>query len=78
MWKQRQSRGIGYPFSPTHLNVKNLFALMHGLPHEVGLDEALQRFGLPLEGTHHRGHDDAWNIARVLAHLLQRASTPHD
>ncbi|MDQ7026470.1 MAG: hypothetical protein Q9P44_13055 [Anaerolineae bacterium] len=23
-----------------------------------------------LEGTHHRGDDDAWNIAQILAHLL--------
>jgi hypothetical protein len=25
---------------------------------------------LPLEGTHHRGGDDAWNIAAVLLALL--------
>jgi inhibitor of KinA sporulation pathway (predicted exonuclease) len=28
--------------------------------------------GLPLEGTHHRGDDDAWNIAALLADLLAR------
>jgi len=26
--------------------------------------------GLPLEGTHHRGGDDAWNIAAILSALL--------
>jgi hypothetical protein len=25
---------------------------------------------MPLEGTHHRGADDAWNIAGVLCRLL--------
>lgn len=64
--------GVGYPFGPTHLNVKNLFALVHGLKREAGMDGALSLLGLPLEGTHHRGGDDAWNIARILASLLRR------
>lgn len=71
--RQCHARGVAYPFGPTHLNVKNLFALVHGLEHEVGIDEALARVGLPLEGTHHRGGDDAWNIARLLSRLLSAA-----
>jgi inhibitor of KinA sporulation pathway (predicted exonuclease) len=65
--------GVGYPFGPTHLNVKSLFALSRGLEHEVGMARALELLGLPLEGTHHRGVDDAWNIAAILAHLLRSA-----
>jgi inhibitor of KinA sporulation pathway (predicted exonuclease) len=53
-----------------YLNVKTLFALMHALPHEVGMDEALRTLHLPLEGTHHRAGDDVWNIALILATLL--------
>ena len=34
------------------------------------MDAALGMLGLPLEGTHHRGGDDAWNIAAVLLALL--------
>lgn len=64
---------IAYPFGPTHLNAKNLFALAHGLGHEVGMDGALQHLGLKLQGTHHRGVDDAANIARILAHSLGSA-----
>lgn len=67
-----REQGIGYPFGPTHLNVKTLFALSRGLRHEVGMARALEMLGLPLEGTHHRGVDDAWNIARILAGLLGR------
>ena len=37
---------------------------------EVGMSEALKRVGLPLEGTHHRGGDDAWNIAEILSRVL--------
>lgn len=62
---------VGYPFGPGHLNVKTLFAAAAGLNHEVGLDGACRHLGFPLEGTHHRGDDDAWNIARILCHLLQ-------
>lgn len=61
-----------YPFSPRHINVKNLCALMLGWDREVGMDEALKRLGLPLEGTHHRGSDDARNIAAILGALLGR------
>ncbi|HWM03665.1 MAG TPA: 3'-5' exonuclease [Actinophytocola sp.] len=62
--------GVRYPFGIRHLNVKSLFALGRGLTDEVGMDEALRMAGLPLEGTHHRGVDDAWNIAALLARLL--------
>lgn len=64
-------RGLRYPFGPSHLNVKSLFAAGTGAAHEMGLAAALERLGLPLEGTHHRGDDDAWNIAAVLCHLLR-------
>lgn len=68
--RQCDSREIPFPFGPTHLNVKNLFALVHGKKHEVGMAEALEMIGVDLEGTHHRGHDDAWNIAAILGHVL--------
>ena len=64
---------VGYPFGISHLNVKTLFSIVERLPHEVGMETACQRLGLPLEGTHHRGGDDAWNIARILIDLLGRS-----
>jgi inhibitor of KinA sporulation pathway (predicted exonuclease) len=71
---QRNCRAydLHYPFGPTHLNVKTLFAISLGLTKEVGIDDALAKYGLPLEGTHHRGVDDAWNAAHALALLLKR------
>jgi inhibitor of KinA sporulation pathway (predicted exonuclease) len=68
--------GVGYPFGISHLNVKTLFAVAHGLDHEVGLDAAYLRLGLQMEGTHHRGGDDAWNIAALLCGLLSAARRP--
>jgi len=67
------ARGIAYPFGPTHLNIKSLFAVVHALPREVGMARALEMLGLPLEGTRHRAGDDAWNIACILAELLRRS-----
>lgn len=65
---QRQCKdyGVGYPFGPSHINVKTLFALQNQLGHEVGMAGALTKLNIPLEGTHHRGVDDARNIAKIL------------
>ena len=68
-----KARDIPYPFGSRHLNVKSLFAVMHALGREVGMSKALEKLGLQLEGTHHRGGDDAWNIAVILGELLLRA-----
>lgn len=74
---ERQCREfqVEYPFGVRHLNIKTLFALVHALQFEPGMAEALRIMNLPLEGTHHRGGDDAWNIAGILAELLKRCRT---
>lgn len=68
--RQCDERGVAYPFGETHLNVKNMFALAQGLRREVGLLSALKLAALEYEGTHHRGVDDAWNAASLLAKML--------
>jgi inhibitor of KinA sporulation pathway (predicted exonuclease) len=70
--RECQDKRIGYPFGPAHLNVKNGLALLHSWDREVGMETALERLKLPLEGTHHRGGDDAWNIANLLGWVLRR------
>lgn len=69
--RQCRSRQVRYPFGISHLNIKVLCAALLGWSAPVGMDEALQRLGLPLEGTHHRGGDDAWNIAKIVSKLMQ-------
>ena len=61
---------VPYPFGPSHINVKVLFPLKQKLTRQTGMDGALKMLNIPLEGTHHRGVDDAKNIAKVLARLL--------
>jgi inhibitor of KinA sporulation pathway (predicted exonuclease) len=63
---------LEYPFGPTHLNIKNLFSVALGLPRELGIDAACEHAGLEMEGTHHRGGDDAWNIAGLFCWLLKQ------
>jgi inhibitor of KinA sporulation pathway (predicted exonuclease) len=69
---QCAARNIHYPFSATHLNIKSLFTLLQGKRHDYGMVQAMQSLELPLEGTHHRGDDDAWNTALLLAKILAR------
>ena len=63
---------LRYPFGPTHLNVKNLFSIGLGIRKELGIDGAMDRMGLSMEGTHHRGVDDAWNIAQLFCLMMKR------
>lgn len=69
---ERNCRDFGakYPFGPRHLNLKNLFAVLNGLEREVGLESALPYYNLKLEGTHHRGIDDAKNIAKIFQNIV--------
>lgn len=69
---QCASFGVPYPFGGKHINLKNLFAKTLNHRNRVGMTQALEIAGLTLEGTHHRGDDDAWNIARLLDHMVQK------
>jgi len=64
--------GCKYPFGKRHMNLKNTFTILHGLSREPGMDAALKMLDIPLEGTHHRGGDDAKNIAKILVHTLSK------
>jgi len=69
---------VPYPFSAEHINVKATLAKVGVLPRPVGMAGALRHLGLALEGTHHRGDDDAWNIAAILSHMLLERSVSVD
>lgn len=64
--KQCKFRGIEYPMSREHINVKELFTEVKGISRKVGMKGALGMLNIPLDGTHHRGIDDARNIAKIL------------
>jgi len=64
---------VPYPFGHSHLNVKTLLSTMLAEESEVGLPTALHKLGLSFEGRQHRGDDDAWNVARLLKALFEKA-----
>jgi inhibitor of KinA sporulation pathway (predicted exonuclease) len=65
------------PIDLTCLNVKTMFARSQDLPGTYGMSQALDLAKIPLVGTHHRGIDDARNIAKLLPFALgqRRIST---
>ena len=63
-----QYHRIPYPFGP-HRNLKKEFAWRHHIK-PVSITRALRILRINFEGTHHRGIDDARNIARIFRHDL--------
>ena len=63
---------VPYPYSPLHMNLKDVFANVANAGKKVGLMRAVKLCELSAEGTHHRGVDDAWNAAKVLGHMLSQ------
>ncbi|MEU4448074.1 3'-5' exonuclease [Actinosynnema sp. NPDC050801] len=74
--RQCRAAGVRYPFGRRHWNAKLVFTGAHGLRKRPGMAQALAVAGLPLEGRHHRGEDDAWNIAALVLHLARRDAWP--
>ncbi len=61
--------GVAYPFSDEHINLKAEFAQATGRK-KMGLQGALRSVGLTFIGSHHRGIDDARNIASLTPYVL--------
>ena len=74
--RQCAAAGVPYPFGDRHTNAKAVFTTAHGLRKRPGMAQALPLADLPLEGRHHRGEDDAWNIAALVLHLHGRGQWP--
>lgn len=62
---------VKYPFSDMHWNIKTMASIFYGFP-EMGLDKLLNKLNIKMEGRHHRGSDDAYNIAKILIDILSK------
>ncbi|MEA5597299.1 3'-5' exonuclease [Rivularia sp. UHCC 0363] len=61
---------LDYPFGAEHRNIKKEFSLYIGdNKKRFGMAEALQHLEIELQGTHHRGIDDARNIAAIYKYM---------
>ncbi|WP_406859092.1 3'-5' exonuclease [Streptomyces sp. HUAS MG47] len=74
--RQCGAAGVPYPFGRVHTNAKAVFTESYGLRKRPGMAHALRHAGLPLEGRHHRGEDDAWNIAALVLDVARRGGWP--
>lgn len=72
MREQCERRGYAYPFAPYHLNIAAEFAVNTGRRKTIGMKSAANCFNIEFEGTHHRGHDDAWNTAEIFIEMQRR------
>lgn len=60
-----------------HISVKHQYAKIKGLKKPLGMGGALRKEGMTLEGTHHRGIDDARNIAKIFEAFLEEWRMPN-
>lgn len=70
MERECKAKNVDYPFSPSHINVKDIVRVATG--GKVGMEKAMKALGLVMEGRHHRGVDDAYNTARICQLLFKR------
>ncbi len=66
--------GVRYPFGheELHVNLKQEFLAFYNVPRgKGGMDAALAHLGITLHGRHHRGPDDAANIARIACRMIE-------
>ena len=67
-----------FPIPGEHINLKGKFPREIRGKKRVGVARALECVGLSLDGTHHRGLDDARNIAKLLPWCVGRVKGDGD
>ena len=67
--------GLDSQWVDRHISLKHQYAKFKKLRRAIGMANALKHEGLLLEGTHHRGIDDARNIAKVFTKYLNHWNT---
>ncbi|TCS92066.1 3'-5' exonuclease [Hazenella coriacea] len=81
-YDQRQTMAVcrrfqlKYPFLPQHINLKQAHKEFYQLKRPLGMKQALQYLSLNLSGTHHRGIDDAKNIAKIANQMIEDGWDP--
>lgn len=63
--KDARHHGVSWSELRTHRSLKHEYQDIRRLKRPIGMKGALQKEGIPLDGTHHRGIDDARNIAKI-------------
>ncbi|MGB3533810.1 MAG: 3'-5' exonuclease [Microcoleaceae cyanobacterium] len=69
---------VNFPIGCYHFNLKKLFSKNQNLNGRYGMAQALKLANIPLVGTHHRGIDDARNIAQLMPYVSGREKLDHE
>jgi 3'-5' exoribonuclease 1 len=75
--RDARMHAVRLPLRSDNLNLKEAFSQGLSTRRSFGMKKALQRVGIPLTGTHHRGIDDARNIVKLLPWCLGRVEAAH-
>ncbi|MFQ3202429.1 3'-5' exonuclease [uncultured Pseudoalteromonas sp.] len=67
---------LPYPIPAPHLNIKKQFSKAQRVRKRQGMAGALKLAQIPIEGTHHRGIDDANNMVKLMPYVLGRKFIP--
>ncbi|BDS12210.1 3'-5' exonuclease [Aureispira anguillae] len=63
--KDCELHGLDTTWLRQHISLKHQYADIYNLSRPLGMKGALNREQIQMEGTHHRGIDDAKNIAKI-------------
>lgn len=70
--EQCKKLDIPYPMSEDHFNIKTLAKDTFNFKRPLGMKGTLKQLNIQLEGTHHRGKDDARNCAKILDKIFNQ------
>lgn len=68
---------VPYPISAPHLNIKKQFSKSQRVRKRQGMAGALKLAHISIEGTHHRGIDDANNMVKLMPYVLGKEFIPN-
>jgi 3'-5' exoribonuclease 1 len=70
--KDCELHGLETDWLEAHINLKEQYRQIRGMNKGCGLKRAVLQEGFEFEGTHHRGIDDAFNLAKVFGKLFDQ------
>lgn len=68
--------GLAHEWIENHISLKHQYKAIAGIRKPIGMKNALKREQFKLEGTHHRGIDDARNIAKIFLKYFDKWTYP--
>ena len=70
-----QLHGIDDAWTSPHRNLKQQYGKFKALPRAIGMKNAIINENMKIDGTHHRGIDDARNIAKIFIKYFDQWQT---